>query len=166
MAQVTELDEPEKRITRYRGAKHVPIYTTELIENRSILKNSLYSINNNFQVEHIRTIPEDQFMARLKALGIHNDICEINSCQICKIANQVKGYKFNPADFTRYVAKKALLHNLENLKHRTATKRVFFNSKTLDNHMKPVEGIKLNLTMIDLACRFNVSFTELRKYKF
>ena len=117
-------------------------------------------------MEDIRTIPEDQFMARLKALGIHKDICEINSCQTCKIANQVKGYKFNPADFTRYVAKKELLHNLENLKHRRATKRVFFNSKTLDNHMKPVEGIKLNLTMIDLACRFNVSFTELRKYRF
>ena len=165
IAHDSEIDEPDKRITRFRGAKHVPIYATELIENRSILKVSPYSINKNFQVEIIRTIPEDQFQARLKALGIHKDICEVNSCQTCKIANKVKGYKFNPADFTRYVAKKELLHNLENLTHRRATKRVFFNSKTLDNHMKPVEGIKLNLKLIVQACRFNVSFTELRKYQ-
>ena len=165
IAHDSEIEEPNKRITRFRGAKHVPIYTAELIENRSILKVSPYSINKNFQVEIIRTIPEDQFQARLKALGIHKDICEVNSCQTCKIANKVKGYKFNPADFTRYVAKKELLHNLENLTHRRATKRVFFNSKTLDNHMKPVEGIKLNLKLIVQACRFNVSFAELRKYQ-
>ena len=164
-AHITEIDEPEKRITRYKGEKHVPIYNTELKEKRSILKNSLYSIFNNFQVEKIRVIPEDQFIARLQALGIHSDICEINLCQICKMAKQVAGYKFNPGDYSRYVAKKELLHNLESLKHRKAKKRVFFNSKTLDNEMKPIEGIKMNLTMIDLACRFNVSFTELRKYK-
>ena len=164
-AHITSLDEPEKRITRYRGEKHVPFYNTELVEQRSILKNSLYSIFNNFQVEKIRTIPEDQFMARLQALGIHGDICEINLCQICKIAKQVAGYKFNPGDYSRYVAKKELLHPLQNLKNRKSKQRVFFNSKTLDNEMKPLEGIKMNLTMIDHACRFNVSFTELRKYK-
>merc|ERR1712105_413560 len=166
-AHITSQNEPEKRIPRYRGEKHVPIYNTELVEQtqRSILKNTLYSMFNNFQVEKIRIIPEDQFMARLQALGIHSDICEINLCHICKIAKQVAGYKFNPGDYSRYVAKKELLHSLENLKHRKSKQRVFFNSKTLDNQMKPMEGIKFNLTMIDLACRFNVSFAELRKYK-
>ena len=117
---------------------------------------------NNFQVEKIRTIPEDQFMARLQALGIHGDICEINSCQICKIAKQVAGYKFNPGDYSRYVAKKELLHPVENLKHRKSIRRVIFNSKTLDNEMKPFQRIPMNLATIDHACRFNVSFKELK----
>merc|ERR1712082_247191 len=90
IAQVSEIEEPNKRITRFRGAKHVPIYATELIENRSILKDSPYSINKNFQVEIIRTIPEDQFQARLKALGIHKDICEVNSCQTCKQGQRIQ----------------------------------------------------------------------------
>ena len=161
-AHITELDEPAKRITRFKGEKHVPIYNTELVEQRSILKNSLYSMFNNFQVEKIRTIPEDQFMARLQALGIHSDICKINSCQICKIAKQVAGFKFNPGDYSRYVAKKELLHPVENLKHRKSIRRVIFNSKTLDNEMKPFQRIPMNLAMIDHACRFNVSFKELK----
>merc|ERR1712082_447511 len=133
IAKDSEIEEPNKRITRFRGAKHVPIYAAELIENRSILKVSPYSINKNFQVEIIRTIPADQFQARLKALAIHKDICKIDSCQTCKIAATVKGYIFNPADFSKYVAKTELLHNLETLAHKKVTRRVFFNSKTLDN---------------------------------
>ena len=54
---------------------------------------------------------------------------------------------------------------MENLKNRKSKQRVFFNSKTLDNEMKPFERIPMNLAMIDQACRFNVSFKELRKYK-
>jgi len=63
------------------------------------------------------------------------------------------------------VSKQELLHPLENLKNIKTKQRVFFNSKTLDNEMKPYERIPINLAMIDKACRFNVSFKELRKYK-
>merc|ERR1712030_239087 len=166
-AHITSQNEPEKRITRYRGEKHVPIYDTELVKQtqRSILKNTFYSMFNNFQLEKIRIIPEDQFMARLQALAIHSDICKINLCEICKISKQVSGYKFNPGDYSRYVSKQELLHPLENLKNIKTKQRVFFNSKTLDNEMKPYERIPINLAMIDKACRFNVSFKELGKYK-
>merc|ERR1712055_1197138 len=77
--QVSETEEPNQRITRFRGAKHVPVYTAQLIGNRSILKVSPYSINKNFQVEIIRTIPsqakgtgnsqgylQDRFMSNLQ----------------------------------------------------------------------------------------------------
>ena len=45
-AHITSLDKPEKRITRYRGEKHVPVYNIELVEQRSILKSHFtqYSI--------------------------------------------------------------------------------------------------------------------------
>jgi len=165
LEQVSETEEPNQRITRFRGAKHVPVFTAQLIENRSILKVSPYSINKNFQVEIIRTIPADQFQARKKALAIHKDICQIDSCQTCKIAATVKGYIFNPADFSKYVAKTELLHNLETLTHKKVTRRVFFNSKTLDNDMKPVEGIEVNVKLLVQACTFNVSFRELRNYQ-
>ena len=101
-------------------------------------------------------------MARLQALETHSDICKINSCQICKIAKQVAGFRFNPGDYSRYVAKKELLHPVENLKHRKSIRRVIFNSKTLDNEMKPFQRIPMNLATIDHACRFNVSFKELK----
>merc|ERR1712082_144771 len=146
--QVSETEEPNQRITRFRGAKHVPVFTAQLIENRSILKVSPYSINKNFQVEIIRTIPADQFQARKKALAIHRDICQIDSCQTCKIAATVRGYIFNPADFSKYVAKTELLHNLETLTHKKATRRVFFNNKTLDNDMQPIEGIEVNIKLL------------------
>merc|ERR1711895_232694 len=165
LEQVSETEEPNQRITRFQGAKHVPVFTAQLIENRSILKVSPYSINKNFQVEIIRTIPADKFQARKKALAIHKDICQIDSCQTCKIAATVKGYIFNPADFSKYVAKTELLHNLETLTHKKVTRRVFFNNKTLDNDMKPVEGIEVNVKLLVQACTFNVSFRELRNYQ-
>ena len=166
LEQVSETEEPNQRITRFRGAKHVPVFTAQLIKNRSILKVSPYSINKNFQVEIVRTIPADQFQARKRALALHKDICQIDSCQTCKIAATVKGYIFNPADFSKYVAKTELLHNLETLTHKKVTRRVFFNNKTLDNDMKPVEGIEVNIKLLVQACTFNVSFRELINYRF
>ena len=166
-AQVTSQNGPEKRITRFKGEKHVPIYNTEFVKQtqRSILKDTFYSMLYNFQPDKIRIIPEDQFMARLQALAIHSDICKINLCEICKISKQVSGYKFNPGDYSRYVAKQELLHPLEKLRNTKSKQRVFFNKKTLDNEMKPYESIPINLAMIDKACRCNVSFKELGKYK-
>ena len=120
---------------------------------------------NNFELDKIRIIPEDQFLARIKALVIHSDICEINLCEICKISKQVAGYKFNPGDYSRYVANQQLLHPLEKLKNIKSKQRVFFNKGTLDNEIKPYERIQLNMAMICKACRCNVSFKEMGKYK-
>ena len=165
LEQDSEIEEPNQRLTRFRGTKHVPVFTVHLDANKSILKVSPYKMTKNFQVEIIRTIPADQFQARKKALAIHRDICQIDSCQTCKIAATVRGYIFNPADFTKYVAKTELLHNLENLKHKKAIRRVRFNNKTLDNNMKPIEGIEVNIKLLVQACTFNVSFRELRNYQ-
>ena len=48
LEHVSEIEEPNQRITRFRGAKHVPVFTAQLKENRSILKVSPYSITKNF----------------------------------------------------------------------------------------------------------------------
>ena len=165
LEQDSEIGEPNQRITRFRGTKHVPVFTVKLEAKRSILKVSPYKMTKNFQVEIIRTVPNDQFQARKKALAIHRNICQIDSCQTCKIAATVKGYIFNPADFSKYVAKTELLHNLETLTHKKVTRRVFFNDKTLNHVMKPVEGIEVNIKLLVQACTFNVSFRELINYQ-
>jgi len=54
---------------------------------------------------------------------------------------------------------------LENLKHKKAIRRVRFNSKTLDNNMKPIEGIEVNTKLLVQACTFNVSFRELINFQ-
>merc|ERR1712055_1003605 len=43
--QVSETEEPNQRITRFRGSKHVPVFSAQLTGNKSILKVSPYSIN-------------------------------------------------------------------------------------------------------------------------
>ena len=77
----------------------------------------------------------------------------------------MSGYKFNPGDYSRYVEKQALLHPLNTLKNLRSLQRVYFNEKSLDNEMKPYVRLPINLAMIEKACRYNVSFKELGKYK-
>ena len=165
--QIPSQNGPEKRITRFRGLKHVPIYNTEIVKTtkKSILKDTYYKLLHNFQPDKIRIIPEDQFLARLEALEIHRDICNISFCENCRLSNQVSGYKFNPGDYSRYVDKQALLHPLNTLKNLRSLQRVYFNERTLDNEMKPYERVPINLAMIEKACRCNVSFKELGTYK-
>ena len=121
-------------------------------------------MSKNFHVEIIRTISADQFKARKKALAIHLEICQIVSCPTCKIAATVKRYVYNPADFTKYVTETKLLHKLETLTHKQATRRVFFNNETQFHDMKPVKGIEVNIKLLVKACQFNVSFRELSNY--
>ena len=129
------------------------------------LKDTFYKLLHNFQPDRIRIIPEDQFSARLEALAIHRDICNISFCEICRLSNQVSGYKFNPGDYSRYVEKQALLHPLNTLKNLRSLQRVYFNERSLDNEMKPYVRVPINLAMIEKACRCNVSFKELGTYK-
>ena len=71
--QLPSQDGPEKRITRFRGMKHVPIYSTGIVQTtpKSIIRGTFYKSLHNFQRDKLRIIPQDQFSARLAALAIH-----------------------------------------------------------------------------------------------
>merc|ERR1712030_294804 len=100
-----------------------------------------------------------------EALAIHRDICKIGFCEICRLSNQVSGYKFNPGDYSRYVEKQALLHPLNKFKNLRSLQKVYFDERTLNNAIKPYVRVPINLAIIEKACSCNVSFKELETYK-
>ena len=110
---------------------------------------------SNFQPDGLRTIPQDQFLARLAALNIHKEVCTEYFCDRCKLFSLVSKFKFNPGDYSRYVKTQALLHPLNTLKKVRSVPQVCFDEKTVRCRQKPI-----NLATIERACRNNVSFIE------
>ena len=160
--QLPSQDGPEKRITRFRGLKHVPIYSTGIVKTKpkSILRVTFYKSLHNFQPDKLRIIPQDQFSARLAALAIHKEICTTGLCDICRLFGQVSNYKFNPGDYSRYVDKQALLHPLNTMKKVRSVPQVCFDVKTVSCKQKPYVGVAINLATIERACHNNVSLIE------
>ena len=164
--QLPSQDGPEKRVTRFKGLKHVPIYSTGIVKTlgngqpKSILRGTFYKSLNNFQPDKLRIIPQDQFSARLAALTIHKEICTTSLCDICRLFGLVSKFKFNPGDYSRYVEKQALLHPLNTLKKVRSVPQVCFDVKTVSCKQKPYVGVAINLATIEQACRNNVSLIE------
>ena len=146
--------------------KHVPVYSTGIVKTlgsdqpKSILQRTFYNTIGNFLPEKLRTIPQDQFSARLAALNIHKEVCEDYLCNICRFFGLVSKFKFNPGDYSRYVEKQALLHPLNTLKKVRSVPQVCFDVKTVSCKQKPYVGVAINLATIEQACRNNVSLIE------
>ena len=157
---------PEKRVTRFKGLKHVPVYSTGVVKTlgsnqpKSILRRTFYKTISNFQPDKLRTIPQDLFSARLAALNIHKEVCTEYLCDICRFFGMVSKFKFNPGDYSRYVEKQDLLHPLKTMKKEKSEPKVYFDVKTVRCKQKPYVGVAINLTTIEQACRNNVSFME------
>ena len=162
---------PEKRVTRFKGLKHVPVYSTGIVKTlgngqpKSILRGTFYKTISNFQPDKLRTIPQDQFSARLAALNIHKEVCTEYLCDICRLFGLVSKFKFNPGDYSRYVEKQALLHPLNTLKKVRSVPQVCFDEKTVSYKQKPYVGVALNLATIERACHNNVSLIETKLLK-
>ena len=111
--EMESLDQQEevaenKRVTRYRGKKHVKIYEMSVtpINNKKIkpiiLGNRIYHLKNNFDLPLFRGENKSSFFARKRALIAHVSICEQPFCDICSMAKKVKSFEFSPSNLSRY----------------------------------------------------------------
>ena len=97
--------------TRFKGERHVPIYTSQLsnisrqVATRSILKISKdfpYNFKQNFNPQELRKVDYPLFVTRRKALKLHKEVCADNLCRTCELCDKIATFTFNQLDFTRY----------------------------------------------------------------
>ena len=104
---------PENRRynTRFKGERHVPVYTSQLsnisrrVATRPILKISKdfpYNFQQNFSPQELRKVDYPLFVTRRKALKLHKEVCADNLCRTCELFDKIATFTFNQMDFTRY----------------------------------------------------------------
>ena len=176
-----------KRITRYRGKKHVPVYTLNLEEQRGKLENICdqdmenvklksqksiinckdYSREPNFSPQLVRAEGKSAFYSRKRALASHALMCEEAFCQICNLAQKVKAFQYVPSNLSRYNETLKCSPRFQN-----STKKVKFaisdGFEKSDGFAKSDEfliydrkKLDLNLASLFQACEHNISFKEL-----
>jgi hypothetical protein len=154
-----------KRVTRYRGKKHVKIYEVSVtsVNNKKnkpiILGSRAYHLKHNFDTALFRGESKSSFFARKRALTAHKLICEEPFCDTCTMATKVKSFEFTPSNLSRY---NQTIECSE--RRRVSGKKVCFTGK-YNQEFLGKRKIKLNLVNMIRACENNISFEELRILK-
>jgi hypothetical protein len=165
-----EIEPENKRVTRFRGKKHVPVYSIKLKDdkhldemiNRSkpIINYRNYIKSNNFDTALFRGEGKSSFFARKRALIAHKLVCFEPYCEICNISEKIKTFVYTPSNLSRYnkTIECTQKTNLSNKKVR------FVKG---DNYKIFGKRTKINLNLINVfrACEQNISFEELSLLK-
>ena len=101
-----------KRVTRFRGRKHVPVYSINLNENKQnnemlnrskpIINYRNYMKSHNFDIGLFRGEGKNSFFARKRALVAHKLVCFEPYCEICNISEKIKTFVYTPSNLARY----------------------------------------------------------------
>ena len=155
---------PERRQTRYSGAKHVPVYNVKLDSTsynsrryNKILKDSTYKVYQNFLPEQLKALSKNCFYARKQALHNHTEICAVPECQICACANSVSSLQYNQGNYSRYIFQE---YPRLTIKSNKPLKTVTFAKNTTFQRETSFKRIHLNRKLVEKACLYNVSIVE------
>ena len=157
IGNVNEHEDKAYMNTRFRGKKHVRVYTLDMMRNsiQSILTgHGNYNKLSNFNVGLLRTLSKEAFHAHKKALSNHKDICTVSLCDICEYLGQINSYSYDVKNFARYIMP---LCNDQPKVLKTKKAVRFKNSGVSE---KPLQGFQVNFTSLEVACMFNVSLKE------
>ena len=165
-----EDQEPAKQgvRTRFRGKKHVQIYSNEKtktqpfenIKSGSILCKTNYNQRNNFTLSKFRGVDKYSFYARKQALEAHLIHCSQELCDACCLAQKVNKFVWDPTCLQRYNEK----FEIHERSRKMIKKKVTFHPKVSFKHSKNFD-LCINLSSLHHACIFNVSFREIRLLK-
>ena len=144
--------------TRFKGTKHVAVYNVDVMRQniRSILKCGQYNGMMNQNIDLLRTLSREAFSAHKQALIHHHEMCHVSLCNICLYFNRIKGYSYDAKGYARYV----MPFSTTKVKALKNKNMVRFQVSNLSE--KPMEGFRINFTMLEAACAFNVSLRETR----
>ena len=163
--ELKDLEEVPGRITRFRGRKHVPVFVTQVKNNKQkpgILRLSSYRFLDNFRIETMRIINNSTFTARKKALLNHYEICLEKTCPICNYFKSVEKFRHDSGNFSRYV-QPTLTPNKSY--DRPRPKKTVSFAASLFCSSENFESLPLDIGMLHSACVHNTSFRELRLLK-
>ena len=157
IGNVNEHEDKAYMNTRFRGKKHVRVYTLDMMRNsiQSILTgHGNYNKLSNFNVGLLRTLSKEAFHAHKKALSNHKDICTVSLCDICEYLGRINSYSYDVKNFARYIMP---LCN-DQPKVLKTKKAVRFKNSVVSE--KPLKGFQVNFSSLEVACMFNVSLKE------